>query len=631
MMDASTGFADSTQALPRGTHLEEFVIRKVLGSGGFGITYLAEDRTLQRQVVIKENLPAQFCWRDNRSLTVIPRATSGEDAANFTYSLESFRKEAATLASLNHPGIVKVLRSFEANGTAYFVMPFVEGTTLDEVLRQRIAGKERFSEAELRDILGHLLDALSYLHERGIYHRDLKPGNILMTKAGPVLIDFGAARQRLSERSLTVIESPGYTPFEQLQSRGKVGPWSDLYALGATMYKAITGETVVKATDRIMDDPQIPLARRDELRGRFSPMLLSSIDRALQPPGSGRFQNVGEWREYLEGRAAAASPTSVPPRTPASPLSVPPPLPPSPPPPVSEREGKQRRKAWVENLVAVAVAAVTAVVAVLKPSPSPTQQVLPAQNESMGAEDRQQPQAVVQPEVQRVDPVVHATKDAPLVNSLGMKFVPLPGTQVLMCIHETRNADYAAYAAVQSGINDAWRSKASGSKQQHPVVNMSYEDADGFCRWLSANEERTYRLPTDAEWSMAVGLQHETGNTPEEKAANGPQDVFPWGSHYYPKSWEGNYSCSGVDDGYGGTAPVMSFRANELGIFDLGGNVFEWCQDSYNNYREFGVLRGASFDNDQRAHLLSSYRANALPSFRNDRCGFRIVLLIPGN
>jgi serine/threonine protein kinase len=288
------------QALPTGTRLEEFVVDRILGSGGFGITYLARDSRLGRQVVIKENLPAQFCWRDTSNLTVQPRHSSGEDADNFQYSLDSFEKEAVTLASLDHPGIVKVLRSFEANGTAYFVMPFVDGTTLDEVMREREAKKKSFSEEELTSLLTKVLDALAYLHDRGIYHRDIKPGNILITHTGaPVLIDFGAARQRLSERSLTVIESPGYTPFEQMQSRGKVGPWSDLYALGGTLYKAITGETPAKAADRIMEDSQVPLAERAELSGWYSQRLLRSIDYAMNPIATDRFESANAWKETI--------------------------------------------------------------------------------------------------------------------------------------------------------------------------------------------------------------------------------------------------------------------------------------------------------------------------------------------
>jgi serine/threonine protein kinase len=309
-MNSSQPTAESapSQALPPGTRLEEFVVERILGSGGFGITYLARDSRLGRQVVIKENLPAQFCWRDTTSLTVQPRHTSGEDADNFQYSLDSFEKEAATLASLDHPGIVKVLRSFEANGTAYFVMPFVDGTTLDEVMREREAKKKSFSEEELTSLLTKVLDALAYLHERGIYHRDIKPGNILITHTGaPVLIDFGAARQRLSERSLTVIESPGYTPFEQMQSRGKVGPWSDLYALGGTLYKAITGETPAKAADRIMVDPQVPLAERAALSGRYSVGFLAGIDRAMRPKAAERFQATEMWMRADEVRVTFES------------------------------------------------------------------------------------------------------------------------------------------------------------------------------------------------------------------------------------------------------------------------------------------------------------------------------------
>jgi serine/threonine protein kinase len=148
----------SNQALPAGTRIEEFVIERVLGSGGFGITYLARDVRLDRQVVIKENLPVQFCFRDTHSLTVAPRHSHGEDAENFQWSLENFSKEAAMLASLDHPGIVKVLRSFEAFGTAYFVMPFVEGVTLDELTK---AGQGKpFSEEELRGLLVRVLAAL---------------------------------------------------------------------------------------------------------------------------------------------------------------------------------------------------------------------------------------------------------------------------------------------------------------------------------------------------------------------------------------------------------------------------------------------------------------------------------------
>jgi formylglycine-generating enzyme required for sulfatase activity len=304
----------NTQALPAGTRLEEFVIERVLGSGGFGITYLARDTRLDRQVVIKENLPAQFCFRDTHSLTVAPRHTHGEDAENFRWSLENFSREAAMLASLDHPGIVRVHRSFEAFGTAYFVMPYLEGLTFDELIESRRDKGQEFSEEELRGFLFHVLGALGYLHDRGVYHRDLKPGNLFITMQGmPVLIDFGSARQRLSERSMTVIESAGYTPFEQLQSRGNVGPWSDLYALAATLVKVMTGEAPPKANDRMRKDPYLPLAGRADLEARFRSAFLHAIDKALAVDEEDRWQAAGEWSATLFAPAvqAAARPQST--------------------------------------------------------------------------------------------------------------------------------------------------------------------------------------------------------------------------------------------------------------------------------------------------------------------------------
>ncbi len=281
--------------------MEEFEVERVLGTGGFGITYLARDTSLGRKVVIKENLPSAFAFRDTASGTVRSRSDLTEDADNFRWSLQNFLREADTLASLKHPGIVQVLRKSEANGTAYFVMPFEKGVAFDQYLKSRQEQGNPLSEDELRGLLEHVLDALDYLHVRGIYHRDIKPGNILVTKKGvPVLIDFGSARQRLSERTMTVVETRGYSPFEQVQSHGKIGPWSDLYSLGATMAKAITGEVLPNSADRILEDPWGSLAGRKELRERYSGELLESIDRALEPHTSARFQEVGEWLGALD-------------------------------------------------------------------------------------------------------------------------------------------------------------------------------------------------------------------------------------------------------------------------------------------------------------------------------------------
>ena len=287
------------QALRNGTLIEEFLIERVLGAGGFGVTYLAIDTSLGRQVVIKENLPSQFAFRDISSGTVSPRNVSGGDADDYEWSLQNFLREAETLASLDHAGIVRVLRKFEANGTAYFVMPYIEGITLEELIRDRHSRKRLFSEEEIVGLAENLISALIYLHHRGIYHRDIKPANILISNEGvPVLIDFGSARQNIADHSMTVIESAGYTPFEQLQSRGNIGPWSDLYSLGATLCKVITSQAPPKAADRVIEDPWPRLSPTDG-ESSYSKQLLDIINKALSINPKDRWQNAQDWRDEM--------------------------------------------------------------------------------------------------------------------------------------------------------------------------------------------------------------------------------------------------------------------------------------------------------------------------------------------
>ena len=211
-------------------------------------------------------------------------------------------------------------------------------------------------------------------------------------------------------------------------------------------------------------------------------------------------------------------------------------------------------------------------------------------------------------------------------NSLGMIFVKVPGTTVQMCIHETRNVDYEAYAASQPGVDDRWRGRAVGDKSKCPVVLVRYQDAEGFCRWLSAKENKTYRLPTDEEWSVAVGLGKEIGRTPHEKQEKSKESAFPWGGTYPPSPQDGNFHPFAVDDGYPPpqTAPVMSFKPNKLGVYDLGGNVQEWCLDWYDKDGKERVIRGSA---DHGAlSLRSSTRLHRAPEHQGDGTGFRCVV-----
>lgn len=287
--------------LPPGYILaNDYYIEQTLGKGGFGITYLASDLILNRKVVIKENFPASIVHRGVDSISVYASGQDQDSIATAEWARDSFLKEAQTLAILDHPNIVKILRAFAANGTAYFIMPFIEGYVLKAHIHQ-LSSKDAPQLAEkVKEYLNKILSALAYLHNKGILHRDIKPDNILITKEGePLLIDFGAARFIDSQKTMTQIGSPGYMPFEQVQTRGNVGPWSDIYALGATFYYILTGRKPESSLDRITGDTQERLCNNSYFLQFYDNYFLSSIDKAMSPSVEGRYQNAKEWYDAI--------------------------------------------------------------------------------------------------------------------------------------------------------------------------------------------------------------------------------------------------------------------------------------------------------------------------------------------
>ncbi len=292
--------SSKSTGLPDGIGLGHYRLLRKLGQGGFGITYLAVDERTEAKVVVKENLPTFYAVRDDASLQVRPLDVA-DAVENYAHTLTRFVDEARLLARLNHPNIVRVYEAFEALGTAYYVMPYIEAQELHKVIPT-----EAVNEAWLLPILKSVLGALDYLHAQNLLHRDLKPGNILLQADGtPILIDFGTARALQTERSATMVGTPGYTPIEQITTHGKLGPWTDVYALGATCYRIITGQLPPEANARLAEevDPYRPLAHRAELRGRFSATLLGSIDTALTVRAKNRWQSAQSWLEVLENQA----------------------------------------------------------------------------------------------------------------------------------------------------------------------------------------------------------------------------------------------------------------------------------------------------------------------------------------
>ena len=257
------------------------------------------DIALDIPVAIKEYLPADLATRE-QDLSVVPQTSQA--ASDFQWGLERFLDEARTLARFQHPNIVRVHHFFEAHSTAYIAMDYVEGEDLSAYLTR----KGPLSEDELKGILYPLLSALEVVHQADFLHRDIKPGNIVLrdSDGSPVLLDFGAARQAIGakSRSVTSIVTPGYAPIEQYSSRGHQGPWTDIYALGGVCYRALTGQVPEDATDRMRDDPLIPVAQR--CAGQASQAFLSAIDVALSVDEGDRPQSVGAWRQALEADAS---------------------------------------------------------------------------------------------------------------------------------------------------------------------------------------------------------------------------------------------------------------------------------------------------------------------------------------
>ena len=269
------------------------------------------------------------------------------------------------------------------------------------------------------------------------------------------------------------------------------------------------------------------------------------------------------------------------------------------------------------------------------------------------------------PSVAVETPTHYPDLKSPWENSLGMKFVPVPGTEVLFGIWLTRVQDFKAFvqATGHDATTDMYSLRADGWKQRgdtwehpgfeqgptYPVCGVSWEDAQAFCKWLTGKERGTgliaqnqeYRLPKDWEWSVAVGLNETKEGTPQDK--NGKiKDVYPWGNEWPPPRGAGNFAgeevknsdwpsafpvIAGYNDGFARTAPVGSFQANQYGLFDMSGNLWEWCEDFYNGQSGTPVLRGGSWYDHDPDHLLSSYRFINLPGFRFGNLGFRVVLV----
>jgi serine/threonine protein kinase len=303
--DAAHAPTAERDALPAGTRFGELEVLRVLGVGGFGIVYLAQDHALQRRVALKEYMPSSLAARGEGQMVSLRSSTHSE---TYAVGLRSFVNEARLLAHFNHPSLVKVYRFWEQNDTAYMVMPYLQGPTLREVRRSM---KTAPAEAWIRSVIDPLIDGLELLHREGVYHRDIAPDNILLPPGEvPVLLDFGAARRTIGDRTqtFTAILKPSYAPIEQYAEvvHLRQGPWTDVYALGAVVYYLLQGTPPAPATARAVQDEEclLPLDEHPEA----SPAFLAAIESAMAVRPADRPQSMAALRELLDGAG------SVPPR-----------------------------------------------------------------------------------------------------------------------------------------------------------------------------------------------------------------------------------------------------------------------------------------------------------------------------
>ncbi|MCI5756783.1 MAG: bifunctional serine/threonine-protein kinase/formylglycine-generating enzyme family protein [Bacteroidales bacterium] len=692
--------------LKQGTLLQggKYKIEATLGQGSFGITYLGTARftihgglgamEVVTKVAIKEFFMHEMNVRDRDGKTV-----EGSSSSVFTNYRHRFRREAENLAKLNHPNIIRVYDVFDENGTTYYSMEYVEGLTLDAYIQQH----HPLPEADAVAILGRVCSALSFMHSQRMLHLDLKPKNIMCSTKGEVfLIDFGLSKQFGAngepESSTTIgAGTPGYAPIEQVKQikDGTFPATLDIYALGATIYKTLTGQRPPEATDILNDGfPDGPLVQLHR-----SPSLIKVIARCMSPMRKDRYQTVADLLRAYPALAIEDEKTEIKEDTEATILDDVQPVKhltgtaPVPPPIVEEKVSEKLTPKKAEPVVEPKV--------IVEPTP-PAPPKKPSTRKYLlwsvlavlimvllvfGAivkrcADNHSTDGIFQPDSLAYDTVVYDTvpsdsvayeevvldtvadaedfdyeEDDPIprqadptldftVNGVTFTMVLAQGGTFTMgatseqtgaCsdekpAHRVTLSDYyigqtevtqalweavMGYSPTSDGFN--WED-IFGLGDNYPAYQISYNDVLSFISKLNSLTGRTFRMPTEAEWEYAArggnkskGYRYSGGNT---------LDNVGW---YYKNRGSGSH-------------PVAQKSANELGLYDMSGNVEEWCSDWFDTYSSSSqtnptgpsrgsnrVLRGGGWDTDATGCRVAGRRCSS-PSSRNDGYGVRLAL-----
>ncbi len=660
--------------LPHGTVIGgQYRIGRLLGRpGGFGITYLGWDVYLQQKVAIKEYLPPEIAARLPQSQGVTVHTQ--DDRKGFDWGKEQFLREARLVASLNHPNVVRVRGFFNANDTAYLVMDYYEGMTLDGYL-QTI--KPSIADDVAVALMLLILDGLAYVHAHGVVHRDVKPHNIYLAAVGrPILLDFGAARQAMGSQMhahLSVVFTEGYAPLEQYQRRGVQGPWTDVYGAAATLFRMISGRLPPVPMDRVSDDTAMTEALL-EVPEYLRPVLAKAL--ALKPED--RYQSAGEFKAALTavqeaqelakaqpptedaastaafiasanaqrqaersatGDSAAVAPGTAPqPQPSGSDGLVVRPTPEGevtvemPPPP-------QQQVSLLRRLMPYAALLVVGIAGWLVLSPKPSSHPETAAATSAAPLPAGTPAELIAPKVtppKLMDiaggeiSLAEVTDVAPAGVSRKLRLKPFRLGQSEVTVAEFRAFVLAGGTpGTQQPCEGAppggdWRNPGFTVADDQPVVCVTQRDALAYAAWLSKNVADGYRLPTEAEWNYA--------------ARAGSRTLFWWGN-----SVDADHAqCADC----GGTAPktpwsVRRLVANPNGLYGMSGNVREWTCSRFEEIESIATtgcappddpgpvaIRGGAWS-DPQSELRSDSRRGADPDSRNIWTGFRVAANVP--
>ena len=605
----------------------KYKIIRMLGRGGFGITYLAEQTMLDRKVAVKEFFMKEFCERNKDT----SRVTLGTESSRETVTRfrEKFIKEARNIAKLDHPNIVRILDIFEENGTAYYVMDYIEGESLNEMVKRRGA----IPEAEAIGYIKEVGSALTYIHGKNINHLDIKPGNLMKRRDNNKIqvIDFGVAKQYDAATSEGTTTTPvgishGYSPSEQYQQNGvqTFSPQSDVYALAATLFKLLTGNTPPEAI--VVQDEGLP---KEELRMKgVSETVVSAIEAAMQTRTK-RTQSVAEFIKNLEANDDEATELTEETR--------------------KAEEEKRREEAEAKRRAEEKAAA-----------ERKAREEAESEREEENKARRAKPKKIILWAVVAVvaialagvgvgvlmnippSPTLGTSSYTPnirefTVNGVSFQMVEVRGGTFTMGAtseqgdanddekptHEVTLSDYyigktevtqALWEAVMGNNPSYFQGKSL------PVENISWNDCKTFIVKLNALTGKTFRMPTEAEWEYAArGGSKSRGY---KYSGSGNIDEVAWHK----------------DNSEEKTHEVGTKRPNELGLYDMSGNVWEWCNDWYGDYSSASqtnpkgpdsganrIGRGGGWWYYARG-CRCSIRGDFGPDYRNEFLGLRLCL-----